>query len=101
MKNLLDLEKNRDYLKTLINNKKNLVPFLGAGFSNPTCPGWEDFLLNYFASLKKDNALLPKEITAFDEFKAPGKPNRLEGMADFLVEKYPGPGFKAEMRRQM
>ena len=32
----------------LIKLKGHLVPFIGAGFSIPICPGWEKFLAEYY-----------------------------------------------------
>ncbi|MCX6581025.1 MAG: SIR2 family protein [Candidatus Aminicenantes bacterium] len=102
MDDIFAVGKNRKYLQELADNKKIPVPFIGAGFSKPYCAGWEDFLKNYFAALKRDGALLQEEITEFERLKDDANmPNRLEQMANFLVKASPGPGFKEQMKLHM
>ncbi|HLP61477.1 MAG TPA: hypothetical protein VK186_21725, partial [Candidatus Deferrimicrobium sp.] len=74
MDDIFAVGKNREYLQELAANKKILVPFIGAGFSYPFCAGWEDFLKNYFAALKRDGELLQDEIAEFEWFNDPNMP---------------------------
>ena len=101
MDDIFAVGKNRKYLQELAKKSKDLVPFIGAGFSQPFCAGWEVFLKNYFAALKRDGDLLRDDIAEFERFNDANIPNRLERMANFLVEKSPGPGFKDRMEQHM
>jgi tetratricopeptide (TPR) repeat protein len=99
MNDLVNIEQNRNNLELLYDARRQVVPFLGAGFSRPFCPGWEDFLNQYFQTMKDQNLLLPNEIEDFAELKNPSADRRLEKMAGFLVEKSLGLAFEDEMKR--
>jgi tetratricopeptide (TPR) repeat protein len=101
MRDLLSIEKNSENLKRLREIKKHLVPFIGTGFSVPFRPGWEQFLEDYFHNLESNELLLPGEIEDFKRLKIADRPNRLERMADFLLEKAGKGAFKKEMLRKM
>jgi tetratricopeptide (TPR) repeat protein len=75
-----------DHLKKLLAEKELLVPFIGAGFSVPACPTWSGFLEQYFQGLK-EHFLLPEDETFYLKLKKSTDPNRLEKMADWLIEK--------------
>ena len=85
-----------DHLKRLLAEKKSLVPFIGAGFSVPACPTWSGFLEQYFQGLK-ENFLLPKDERFYLKLKKSKDANRLEKMADWLIEK----SGKGEFYRQV
>ncbi|NIM78158.1 MAG: hypothetical protein GTO20_05160, partial [Candidatus Aminicenantes bacterium] len=78
-------------------SQKNLVPFLGAGFSVPACPTWGNFLEQFFQGLKGE-FLLPEDETHFLQLKNSDQDNRFEAMADFLVKKSGRRKFEEEMK---
>lgn len=47
-KGILDIPGNKENVPKLTARKKDLVPFIGAGFSVPACPQWGDFLEKFF-----------------------------------------------------
>ncbi|MDJ0842212.1 MAG: SIR2 family protein [Acidobacteriota bacterium] len=63
----------------LLRCKDRLVPFVGAGFSIPLCPGWKPFLEDYY----KDSAsyLLKEDHRTYRKLNDAGN---LEGMARLL-----------------
>ncbi|MCP4152165.1 MAG: hypothetical protein GY757_30785 [bacterium] len=71
-------------LEPLLAQKHNLVPFIGAGFSMPACPGWGDFLRDFFHNIKNE-FLDENGENHFLQLMNGSEPNRLEKMAAFLV----------------
>jgi tetratricopeptide (TPR) repeat protein len=100
IKDLFSIEKNREYLQELAKNRKNLVPFIGSGFSFPFCPFLGQFLWGCFQRLKNDGLLLPEEIEEFELIESGDQPHRLERGEKFLFDKSPK-HFKEELKRQM
>ncbi|MCI0471814.1 MAG: hypothetical protein L0Y73_09160, partial [Candidatus Aminicenantes bacterium] len=87
------IKENEAVMQRLLAVKDSLVPFIGAGFSRPVCPTWPDFLETYFQSLLGD-FLLPEDEEAYRELKERGDADRLEKMADWLIEKSKQGEFK-------
>jgi hypothetical protein len=83
---ILPVPGNAENLKELIAQKKSLVPFIGSGFSVPTCPAWSDFLDLIFNEIK-DKFLLVEEKYHYLELKNSSVERKLEKMVHFLVEK--------------
>jgi hypothetical protein len=54
---IFQLPGNKENLETLreLVRRKQVAPFLGAGFSAPACPTWAAFLETLFLELKKVN----------------------------------------------
>ena len=67
-----------------IHGSKDLVPFVGAGFSSPLCPGWEIFLEKFFNSIKT-NVMNEREIADYENAKRANSIYRLENMAEILI----------------
>ncbi|MGD2086193.1 MAG: tetratricopeptide repeat protein [Candidatus Aminicenantes bacterium] len=101
MIDLVNIEQNKKNLALLYDTRQQVIPFLGAGFSRPFCPGWEEFLNQYFQTMKNQNFLHKDEINDFKKLKNASADRRLEKMAGFLVEKSRGLAFKDEMKRQL
>jgi len=101
MRDLFAIGKNREYLHELKDNRNHAVPFIGAGFSYGFCPTWAEFLDKYFENMKARDELLPEEVEEFEQLRKTDRSDRLEAMADFLVEKSGRVGFEEEMKRQM
>ena len=87
MKDILEIEENRENFRLLIERKKELVPFVGAGFSKPACPTWVEFLELFCQELKSKKMLKPSAEEDYEKIKASREENRLEEMANFLANK--------------
>jgi tetratricopeptide (TPR) repeat protein len=96
---LFDIPGNEENLEKLIDlaQTKRLVPFLGAGFSMPACPGWGAFLDDFFESLKNKDFLMPDDETRYMELKSNTADDTFEKMADFLQDKAGRRKFGEEM----
>ena len=99
-----EIKGNKEKLDILIkiykNDRSSLVPFIGAGFSMPVCPGWEAFLDEYFESAKETFMDL-HERKAYKKAKESNTPDRLEKMADLLVECSKRRRFVEELRERL
>lgn len=93
-KEILDIPGNRENIRSLTAQKKDLVPFIGAGFSVPACPQWHLFLENVFNDIK-ENFLLPEDRQRYLRFK---QEKNLEKMADLLVTKSGRQTFEEAMK---
>jgi tetratricopeptide (TPR) repeat protein len=87
---------NAKNLKKLITQKKSLVPFIGAGFSVPTCPTWSAFLDLFFDGIKGE-FLLAEDKKHYKQLKDSGHEKKFEKMADFLVKKAGRRKFEEEI----
>ncbi len=80
-----EIKGNRESLKKLMEWQKdgNVTPFLGAGFSDPVCPMWKDFLDQYYKSVQN---IFMKDIDRknFEKAQNSNAPTRLEDMAYIL-----------------
>ncbi|NIM18278.1 MAG: hypothetical protein GTO45_40390, partial [Candidatus Aminicenantes bacterium] len=96
VKKIIEIEGNKKRIEQLTRmaRQKNLVPFLGAGFSAPACPTWGNFLEQFFQGLKGE-FLLPEEEEEYIRLK---KSDHFEAMADFLVKKARRRKFEEEMK---
>ena len=77
----------RKSLENLIERyrKGAVVPFIGAGFSMAVCPGWGNFLADFFDS-EKDHTLLNDDIAAFEQLEEGDDVGRFEVMAQLLSD---------------
>lgn len=74
-----------------------LVPFIGAGFSQPACPTWAEFLETYFDSLR-GKFLRPGDEEDFRRLKENGADDRFEKMAGWLLQKSEKGAFKKAVK---
>jgi tetratricopeptide (TPR) repeat protein len=95
-----EIEGNRESLERLqkFHREKSVVPFIGAGFSKDVCPGWEEFLENFFENLK-EGSMEAKDIAAFEELRKSADDNRFEAMAQLLNQCAEHLGFKQAMEK--
>ncbi len=95
-KEILDIPGNKENIRLLTLQKKDLVPFIGAGFSMPACPSWGHFLETFFKAVKGE-FLQPEDETRYLQLK---EENRFEEMAGFLVDKAKRRKFEEAMKTE-
>lgn len=95
-----EIQGNRESLERLqkFYREKSVVPFIGAGFSKDFCPGWEEFLENFYENLK-EGSMEAKDIAAFEELRKSADDNRFEAMAQLLNQYAEHLGFKQAMEK--
>lgn len=76
-----------------------LIPFIGAGFSRPACPGWAEFMLDFYEHVRND--FMP--FAAQQQFEALARAdadNKFEQLADLLAQYAERRRFAEELQRQ-
>ncbi|MCP5051827.1 MAG: SIR2 family protein, partial [bacterium] len=85
----LDLgdETNRENIKELeiAAGKGKIVPFIGAGFSMPACPGWGTFLDGLCDGLNKQELMRETDVRDFATLKEKAGGPDFEAMANLLM----------------
>lgn len=74
---------NQENYKELVKNRNCLIPFIGAGFSAPSCPTWWQFLEQFRREIT-DDFLLPDDI---ENLKLLAETGTAEEYADLLVNR--------------
>ena len=96
--NILQEPGNAKNLKRLLENKKNLVPFIGAGFSKPACPTWSEFLDLFFQGLKEGEFLQAGDEAHYLRLNTGCLERKYERLADFLVKRAGRRKFEEEIK---
>lgn len=93
---ILAIDGNEEALTRLIPHirEKKAIPFIGAGFSTPSCPCWGDFLEKYYRNVKS-SLFTDEKIAEYERYRLAGD---FEKMADLLVTQSTRLNFETQLQ---